>query len=118
MPLALTTEEFRRDFPQESQYIEFKRGIGQDQVPNTAVAFSNADGGVILIGVDDDGEIIGRALDAGSTDAIYGAMRTVRDPGRYSLHEVSIAGQPIIVISVARRREGFAQTSKIGRAHV
>jgi ATP-dependent DNA helicase RecG len=111
MPLALTTEEFQRDFPQENQYIEFKRGIGQDQVPNTAVAFSNADGGVILIGVDDYGEVVGRALDAGSTDAIYGTMRTVRDPGRYSLHEVSIAGQPIIVISVARRREGFAQTS-------
>ncbi len=110
--MALTADEFEREFPGESQHIEFKTGIGRDQVQDTVVAFSNADGGVILIGVDDDGRIVGRQLDAGSADAIYEAIRAVRDPGRYSLHEVSVAGRQIVAISVARRREGFAQTSK------
>lgn len=112
LPLALTAEEFKREFPEETLHIEFKSGISQDQIPDTVVAFSNADGGVILVGVTDTGEVAGRALDSGSADAIYESMRAVRDPGRYSLHELSVAGRPIIAISVARRQEGFAQTSK------
>jgi ATP-dependent DNA helicase RecG len=112
LPLALTAEEFEHEFSEESQHVEFKTGIGRDQIQDTVVAFSNADGGVILIGVADDGEIVGRALDAGSADAIHEAMRAVREPGRYSLHELSVAGRPIIAVSVARRQDGFAQTSK------
>ena len=112
LPLALTAEEFGREFSEESQHVEFKKGIGRGQVQDTVVAFSNADGGVILIGVADDGEVVGRALDAGSADAIHEAMRAIREPGRYSLHELSVAGRPIIAVSVARRQDGFAQTSK------
>lgn len=67
---------------------------------------------MILIGVTDDCEVVGRALDAGSADAIYETMREIREPGRYSLHEVSVGGRPVIALSVARRQEGFAQTSK------
>lgn len=112
LPLTLSAEEFRREFSQENEHVEFKTGIGPGQIQDTVVAFSNADGGVILIGVADDGEVVGRALDAGSADAIYETMREIREPGRYSLHEVSVAGRPIIALSVARRQEGFAQTSK------
>lgn len=111
MPLTLTIEEFRREFPHESQHLEFKSGIGKE-LQDTAVAFSNAEGGVILIGIKDDGEIVGRALDAGSADAIYERMRDVRDPGRYSLHQLAVSGRPVIAISVERRRVGFAQTPK------
>jgi ATP-dependent DNA helicase RecG len=110
-PLALTADEFSREFPCESEYVEFKSGIGKE-LQDSAVAFSNADGGVILIGVADDGEILGRTLDPGSADAIYERMRYVRDLGRYSLHELSVDGRPVIVISVDRRRTGFAQTPK------
>jgi ATP-dependent DNA helicase RecG len=112
LPLALTIEEFRREFAEESQHVEFKTGIGHDPLQDTVVAFSNTDGGVILIGVADDGRVVGRALDAGSADAIHEAMRTIREPGRYSLHEVAVDGRPVIALSVARRRDGFAQTSK------
>ena len=111
LQLALEVEEFRREFPEEGQYVEFKKGIGRDQLQETAVAFSNADGGVILVGVSDDGEIVGRALDGGTTDSIHQVMRDVRDPGRYSLHRVVVGGRPIVAISVARREEGFAQMS-------
>jgi ATP-dependent DNA helicase RecG len=111
LPLVLGGEEFRREFPEEGQYVEFKRGIGRDQLQDTIVAFSNADGGVILVGVADDGTILGKPLDVGTTDSIHQVMRNVRDPGRYSLHRVSVDGRPIVAISVARRREGFAQVS-------
>lgn len=110
-PLALSPAEFRVAFAGEGQYVEFKRGASQEELQNTAVAFSNADGGVILIGVRDDGSVSGRALDSGTQDDIHRAMQAARDVGRYALHQLDIGGQPVCVVSVARRREGFAQTS-------
>jgi ATP-dependent DNA helicase RecG len=103
--------EFRASFPAEGQHIEFKRGVSRAQLQNTAVAFSNADGGVILIGVGDDGAIVGRRLDAGTQDDIYGALHEARDIGRYAIAQIDVDGKPVIVLSVARRQEGFAQTS-------
>lgn len=76
------------------------------------VGFSNADGGVILVGVEDDGTVTGRKLDAGTEDSVHRTIRNVRDPGRYSLHELSVGGKPIVAISIDRRHEGFAQTAK------
>jgi ATP-dependent DNA helicase RecG len=111
LPLALGPTDFRREYPEEGQYVEFKRGVGQDNIQDTVVAFSNADGGVILIGMEDNGTISGRRLDAGTADAIHQAIHHVRDPGRYSIHELSVDGQKVVVISVDRRHEGFAQTS-------
>lgn len=104
-------DEFRRDFPEESQYVEFKRGIGRDQLQDTVVSFSNADGGVILVGVSDDGEIVGKPFDAGTVDSIHQVMRDIHDPGRYSLHRVQVGKRSIVAISVARRQEGFSQSS-------
>jgi ATP-dependent DNA helicase RecG len=53
----MSLAEFRTAFPGESQHVEFKRGTSMEQLQSTAVAFANADGGVILIGVQDDGAI-------------------------------------------------------------
>src|SRR5262249_22938712 len=110
-PLTLTAADFSAAFPCESEHVEFKQGTSQEQLQNTAVAFSNADGGVILIGVRDDGSIAARALDAGTQDDIHRAMQAARDIGRYSIGAVDIEGKPVVVVSVARRRDGFAQTS-------
>ena len=111
IPLALNLTEFRAAFPGESDSVEFKRGTSQEELQNTAVAFSNADGGVILLGVRDDGSIAARALDAGTQDDIHRAMQAARDVGRYALLQVDVDGKPVCVVAVARRREGFAQTS-------
>lgn len=110
-PLTLTTLEFEAAFSGESQHVEFKRGTSMEELQNTAVAFSNADGGVILIGVRDDGAIAARALDAGTQDDIHRAMQAARDVGRYGLSQLDVDGKPVVVLSVARRRDGFAQTS-------
>ena len=107
----MSVAEFRRAFPGESQHVEFKRGTSMEQMQNTAVAFSNADGGVVLIGVQDDGAIAARALDAGTQDDIHRAMQAARDVGRYGLSQLDVDGKPVTVLSIARRREGFAQTS-------
>ena len=107
----MTLSEFTGAFPEEGQYVEFKSGVSGPQLQDTAVAFSNADGGVILIGVRDDGELVGRTLDSGTHDDIHRAMQSARDIGRYSTAQVDVEGRAVCVLSVARRREGFAQTS-------
>jgi ATP-dependent DNA helicase RecG len=109
--LAMSAAEFKRAFPGEGQFIEFKRGTSSEQLQNTAVAFSNADGGVIVVGVGDDGQVLGRAADAGTQDAIHEAVQGARDVGRYSIHALDVDGTGITVVAVARRREGFSQTS-------
>lgn len=107
----LTDQDFARAFPTENEFIEFKGGVGGGPLQATAVAFSNAAGGVILIGVADDGRVVGRPLDSGTADAIHTALGEVHDLGRYDLLPLDVGGTGIAVISIARREEGFAQTS-------
>ena len=110
-PITISLADFEDAFPRESQHIEFKRGVSHQEIQSTAVAFSNASGGVILIGIKDDGTVLGRALDEGTQDDIHQAMQAARDVGRYALAELDVEGRPVSVVSVDRRREGFAQTS-------
>jgi ATP-dependent DNA helicase RecG len=109
-PLSMTEAEFAAAFPTESNYVERKTGVG-GRTPGEVVAFSNSDGGVILIGVDDAGEIVGRTLTAGTEDEIHQRIREINNPGRYSIHELAVDGRTIIALAVARKAEGFAQTS-------
>ena len=109
--LSMSLEEFAEAFPSESEFVERKAGVNRSAIQEATVAFSNADGGVILIGVDDDGGIVGRDLSPGLTDDLHQAIREARDPGRYAIHTLDVAGRQIVVLSVARRVEGFSQTS-------
>lgn len=110
-PLFMSSNEFHEAFPSESDFVERKRGFNRTAVQEAAVAFSNTEGGVILIGVDDSGVIVGRELTPGMLDDLYTAMREARDPGRYAVHELRVDDKPVVVLSIARRVEGFSQTS-------
>lgn len=85
--------------------------MGTDPFQSTAVAFSNNSGGVVLLGVRDDGTVIGRAPNAGTTDAIHTALGAARDLGRYQVLSLDVAGITVTVVAIARRQQGFAQTS-------
>lgn len=111
MPLAMSLAEFKREFPEESDYVEFKQGVSRNQLQDTVVAFSNAHGGVILIGIADSGEVVGKPYDSGTVDSIHQVMRDAHDPGRYSLHQLLVGDRSVVVVSVARRQEGFSQSS-------
>jgi ATP-dependent DNA helicase RecG len=111
VPLFMSLVEFAEAFPSESEFVERRSGFNRTAVQEAAVAFSNADGGVILIGVDDAGAIVGRELTPGVLDDIHTAIREARDPGRYSVHELTVDRKSVVVLSVARRVEGFSQTS-------
>jgi ATP-dependent DNA helicase RecG len=110
-PLVLDSDAFRLHFAQESQHVEFKEGVGTRPIQDAVVAFSNADGGVLLIGVRDDGTVIGRELTQNVEEALHQSVADTRNPGRYTIHRVLVGDRPIVVLAVAPRVEGFSQTS-------
>lgn len=111
-PSSFTSaEDFKRLFAGETSHVEFKAGTGNQPLQDSVVAFSNADGGVIFVGVRDDGELVGRDLTPGTFDAIVQAFRDTHDPGRYSIRQILVGETPIVAVAVAKRVSGFAQTS-------
>lgn len=108
-PASLSEEEFASAFPAENDFVERKTGTGQKGLQRSITAFSNSDGGVILIGVDDDGALVGRALTPSVEDVIHQAALTLHDPGRYRIRELNVEGTPLTVVSVEKRAEGFTQ---------
>ena len=111
IPLTMTRMELGQAFPSESEHAERKAGTSGKPLQEAAVAFSNTDGGVVLIGVKDDGEVLGRELTPGTADDIHRVMREIHDPGAYEIHSLLVDGTPITVLEIRKRSEGFAQTS-------
>jgi predicted HTH transcriptional regulator len=59
----------------EHQELEFKRKANHpDRIVRELVAFANTDGGTLLIGVDDDGEIYGTKTPEGDLHALEQAL--------------------------------------------
>jgi ATP-dependent DNA helicase RecG len=108
-PLLLTIEEFRNAFPAESDFIEFKEGIGGSTLAETVAAFSNASGGVLVLGVKNDGTVVGLTIGSETTRRVHEIIRGVQNPGRYDVRELPVGNRTVVVVAVARREEGFAQ---------
>jgi ATP-dependent DNA helicase RecG len=109
--LALSHAEFDQAFPREDQYVERKSGFGSRALQEAVVAFSNSKGGVVLIGVDDTGGLLGKQLTQGMEESIHQAVATIRNPGRYEINQLLVDETPVVVLSVERRIQGFAQTA-------
>lgn len=105
----LTAAQFAAEFPTEGEYIEFKEGAARDRIAQAAVAFSNADGGVILLGVTDGGLVKGADLSVSSETSLRQTLDQVRDLGPYRIHRLRVDGRAVVAVSVARRRGSFAQ---------
>jgi ATP-dependent DNA helicase RecG len=110
-PLLLSVAEFHTAFPGEGSHIEFKSGMSATRVQDAAVAFSNAEGGVYIIGVAPDGRIQGVEKPGETAKDIHQAFAHVRNSGRYEVHELVVGPATVLVLAIARRHEGFAQTS-------
>lgn len=111
-PMVMSPDEFAEAFPVESHLVERKAGTGARELQRAIVAFSNSDGGVILIGVNDSGQVEGRPLTQGVSEAVHQAASATHDPGRYWIYELLVGSTRISVVSVARRTQGFSQTSR------
>ena len=111
LPAFLDPDEFAREFPGEGVFIELKQGVSVSRVQETAVAFSNADGGVLVAGVAPDGRVVGVTQPGEKAKDVHQALRDARSPGRYDVRELLVDVKILLVLSVARRYEGFSQTS-------
>lgn len=110
--MALTVEEFRAAYPVENEYIEFKEGLSAKELRRAVVAFSNTDGGVIVLGVSDDGSLRGFTLTSkGSAQLSNDVLGEVINPGRYEVYQIAVDDRPAVVIAIARREEGVSQLS-------
>lgn len=86
----------------ESETIEFKETLNNEAI-ETIGAFANARGGIILIGVRDNGTICGFQTGRKSLEDIAHRVQEVTDPRlQPSLTIVSLEGQNILVIQVEK----------------
>ena len=110
--MAMTAREFRAAFPAEGKHVEFKEGLSTKELRRTIVAFSNADGGVIVLGVADDASVKGFTLTSkGSAQLNSDVLGEVINPGRYEVHHIAIDDKSAVLIAIARREEGVSQLS-------
>ncbi len=108
---SMTPDEFTASFPNESSYVEWKEGVSAQRIQKAVVAFSNANGGVLMIGVDDKGHVIGRPFDTGLEKKIWEIVSTVDSPGEIKIFGLVVGQVGITVLSIAPRRQGVALTS-------
>lgn len=107
----MTTKQFAQYVLRETNDLELKTGAGVKSLHEAMVAFSNTAGGTILIGVTDDREVVGRALDQGTDDVIREASILGRSVGRIDVEEWTVDGTPVIAVRVNEREDEVAQTS-------
>jgi ATP-dependent DNA helicase RecG len=90
----------------EGQLIEFKPfggGVSVSTLAETITAFANAEGGAILIGVDDNGAITGFPPTTDNIDRLLNAARDCcRPPVPLKLERVEVNGQTVVAIRVER----------------
>jgi len=86
----------------ESETVEFKPSLSQtDKVIESISAFSNANGGTIVIGVSDKGEVLGADIGKRTIENLANRIKQNTDPVIYpSISIENVEGKNIIVIEV------------------
>lgn len=104
----------------EGKTLEFKRGLPQDErVARTLCAFANTRGGLLLVGVDDRGAVVGAPRPKSSAEQLrYVANALLEPPLSVQVASVEVEGRRVVVCSVplspgrphaARRAAGPAE---------
>jgi predicted HTH transcriptional regulator len=86
----------------ESSRLEFKRKLSSpEKIAKEIAALANTRGGQLLIGVDDDGTIVGVRSEKSEIDIIQSACGIcIEPPVRYDIDIVSIYGTDVIVADI------------------
>ena len=88
----------------ENKTTEFKREY-VDDIKNTVIAFANCDGGILLIGVDDDGTVCGISDMDGTMLRVTNAIRDAVRPDVTMFTECKadvMDGRPVLRVTVQR----------------
>ncbi len=75
------------------------------------VSLSNAEGGVILIGVDDHGVLTHKGPLTAWMRTVHETAASVRECGKYHLRSVKVGDHDVLAVCVQARRNAVAQTA-------
>ncbi len=86
----------------ESDELEFKRELPKKRVDLAlaAAAFANSNGGRILLGVENNGEIVGSTM-SNAKESVANVLRDYCEPAvEFRFEEVIVKGNPVIIITI------------------
>lgn len=84
----------------ENQSVEFKAEIS-NTLAETVVAFANTNGGVILLGVDDNSRVVGFRNDGKSRDAVTNHVATsCEPPPNIDFEGLTLENIPILIVRI------------------
>jgi len=88
----------------ESETVEFKREMDRaERLAKEFVALANGQGGIVLIGVDDDHAVYGVTLQSGYEEWIANVgAQTIDPPLPLTCEEGAVQGKPVLVVHVPR----------------
>jgi len=91
----------------ENENLEFKESLRlEEEICQTVSAFSNANGGLILVGVRDDGTIIGIDIGRNTLEGLANNIKRNTDPAIFpSIKILDARGKRIILIEVKESSE-------------
>ena len=91
----------------EYETIEFKKSLAESrEIGETVCAFLNKRGGVILIGVDDDGNVVGVRVRHGTLENLSNFIReTIRPKPIFSIEVYAVENKVIIFIEIPEGRD-------------
>lgn len=84
----------------ESEKIEFKRSATGD-INREVCAFANAEGGYILIGVDDEGNIVGCNVKK-SLDVLTNSVQSIIPPPKIRTRRFTLGDRDVLVVEVEK----------------
>jgi ATP-dependent DNA helicase RecG len=91
------------DKGRESQRIEFKTSTGErNEIVETLVAMANTQGGSVLVGVRDNGRVVGVTIGQDTREDLVNYLYQNTDPVLYpSVEVVEIEGREVLLLTVA-----------------
>ena len=91
----------------ENEGLEFKESLRlKDEISQAVSAFSNARGGSILVGISNDGKVIGADIGSNTLEELANYLKRNTDPAIFpSVKIQDVEGKKIIVIEVKESTE-------------
>jgi ATP-dependent DNA helicase RecG len=98
----------------ESQSLEFKESLGlKDEIGETVSAFSNSDGGTVIIGVSNSGGVHGVDIGKNTLEELANYIKRNTDPQVFpSVKILERGGKNVVMVEI---KESVQRTEKAGK---
>lgn len=90
----------------EGKNVDFKRSVPSKvrEITEEVCSFANTEGGYVLIGIDNNNQIVGSNIDNNTRSAIQGSIGEVSPTLHYDMYSVDVDGNTVWVIDVPSGR--------------